>query len=121
MPKTISLVEKLAIKSDDKVFLVNPPKNSPPEFANQAKAVDLADAVVVYASKTAHLDKLIPPIVEGLPPEARLWVCYPKPGKLNTDLGRDTLWTTMKSKGMEGVQLVSVDDTWSAFSFKRVA
>ena len=48
-----------------------------------------------------------------------LWVCYPKPGKLETDLGRDKLWMWMKGRGFEPVKVVSVDDTWSAFSFRK--
>jgi len=36
------------------------------------------------------------------------------------DLGRDSLWAWMKGQSFEGVRLVSVDDTWSAFWFKRV-
>ena len=53
--------------------------------------------------------------------EARLWVAYPKAGKLDTDLNRDTLWPLLEKKGVEGVRLVALDDTWSAMMFRRAA
>ena len=117
MPKAVSLEEKLLLRSDEKVFLVNPPKDVP--FRSVAKSADLADAVVIYAAKSKELEKHIQ-TVKDVPPEARLWVCYPKAGKLDTDLGRDVLWMWMKKQGFDGVRLVSVDDTWSAFWFKRL-
>jgi hypothetical protein len=112
------LADKLALKPDDKVFLVNPPKKAPPSLPGVAKTIDLADAVVVYAVAAKELPSHIG-TVRAVPPDARLWICYPKPGKLDTDLGRDKLWVWMKELGYQGDRLVSVDDTWSAFSFKR--
>jgi hypothetical protein len=116
MPTT--LADKLALKPDDKVFLVNAPKRAPPSVPGVAKAIDLADAVVVYTVVERDLAKHAA-TVKATPPEARLWICYPKAGKLDTDLGRDKLWLWMKELGYQGDRLVSVDDTWSAFSFKR--
>ncbi len=116
MPAT--LADKLALKPDDKVFVVNAPKKAPPSLPGVAKAIDLADAVLVYAVAANELPKHAA-TVQAVPPEARLWICYPKPGKLDTDLGRDKLWAWMKELGFQGDRLVSVDDTWSAFSFKR--
>jgi hypothetical protein len=115
MPTTFA--EKLQIKPDDKVFLINPPRSIPP-FPAVAKAIDLADAVVLYAVRETELPKHAA-AVKSAPPEAQLWICYPKPGKLDTDLGRDKLWMWMKELGYEGDRLVQVDDTWAAFSFKR--
>ncbi len=113
-----SIEAKLLLKPEEHVFVVNPPKAEPLPFQQTTKTMDIADAVVVYAIKQSdlpsHLEK-----VKDVPPEARLWICYPKAGKLGTDLGRDSLWQWMREKGYDGVRLVSVDDTWSAFWFKR--
>ncbi len=111
-----TLASKLLLKDSDKVFLVNPPRDAPPLPA--VKSPDLADAVLLYAVKEADLAKHVG-IAKAMQPEARLWVVYPKAGKLNTDLGRDKLFVWMHEQGLEGVRLVSVDDTWSAFWFKR--
>ena len=110
-------IEKVLFKPDEKVFVINPQKNSP-EMRNPAKALEVADAVVLWATREAHLPKNQEAIDQVLP-GTTLWVCYPKPGKLETDLGRDKLWMWMKGRGFEPVKVVSVDDTWSAFSFKK--
>ena len=110
-------LDKVLFKPDEKVFILNPQKNQP-ELRNAAKAADLADAVVLWATREAHLPRNQDAIEQVLP-GILLWVCYPKPGKLETDLGRDKLWTWMKGRGFEPVRVVSVDDTWSAFSFRK--
>ena len=110
-------LDRTLFKPDEKVFVINPQKNQP-ELRNAAKALDLADAVLLWATREAHLPKNQPSL-EQVPPGTVLWVCYPKPGKLETDLGRDKLWTWMKGRGFEPVRVVSVDETWAAFAFKR--
>jgi hypothetical protein len=110
-------LEKALFKQDEKVYVINPQKNAR-EPRHAAKGVDLADSVLLWATREAHLPKHQQSIEQVLPGTV-LWVCYPKPGKLETDLGRDKLWMWMKDRGFEPVRVVSVDDTWAAFSFKR--
>jgi hypothetical protein len=113
----LPVLDKVLFKPDEKVFVINPQKNGP-EMRNPAKAADLADAVVLWATREAHLPKNEAALTQ-VPSGTPLWVCYPKPGKLETDLGRDKLWMWMKAHGFEGMRVVSVDDTWSAFSFRQ--
>ncbi len=112
MPATLE--SKLLLKPDERLFIINAPKAAPP-IQQVAKDIDLADAVLLFALKQDDVKKQ----VAAVPPQTRLWICYPKAGKLDTDLGRDSLWQLMKDQGYEGVRVVSVDDTWSAFWFKR--
>ncbi len=105
------------IFKDEKVWVINPQKTQP-ELRNRAKAIDIADAVVLWATREAHLPKN-QEAVDQVPSGTVLWVCYPKPGKLETDLGRDKLWMWMKARGFQPLKVLSVDETWSAFSFTR--
>src|SRR5258708_31446611 len=116
MPSLPTLAQ-LAVKNDQKVFLVNPPNGADLPL-NAVKKIDLSDVAVLYAIKQAQLPKYEATLV-ALPPEAKLWVCFPKLGKLDTDLGRDKLWMWMKEKGFQPDKVISIDDTWSAFAFKR--
>ena len=113
---TLPALDRILFKADDKVFVINPQRNAP-VLRNPAKSIDLADAVVLWATREAHLPKNEPALSQ-LPHGTPLWVCYPKPGKLETDLGRDKLFLWMSKKGFESLRIVSVDDTWAAFSFK---
>jgi hypothetical protein len=47
-------------------------------------------------------------------------MCYPKKtSSLKGDLSRDEGWGKLIDAGYEGVAMVSIDDTWSAFRFKK--
>jgi len=115
MPKAKSVAEKLLLKPGMTIAALNAPKDAPP-LGPAAKNVETADAVVVFAVHAADLT-----IPQGMQAKARLWICYPKAGKLGTDLSRDTLWPLLEKRGFEGVRLVAIDDTWSAMAFRRKA
>ena len=115
MPKAKSVAEKLLLKPGMTIATVNAPRDAP-ALGPVAKDVETADAVVVFAVHAAEVK-----IPEGMQAKARLWICYPKAGKLGTDLSRDTLWPLMEKRGFEGVRLVAIDGTWSAMAFRRKA
>jgi len=121
-PKAKSVSDKLLAKGA-KIALVGAPADQrglfdEAEIASDAKKAGL---ILVYAANRTALEKLLGPAVKALGDEARLWVAYPKAGKLETDLNRDTLWPLLEKKGFEGVRLVALDDTWSAMMFRRAA
>jgi len=48
-----------------------------------------------------------------------LWVSYYKgTSKVKTDINRDMIYAYAHTIGLDGVGLVSIDDTWSAMRFK---
>ena len=112
MPKAKNIADKLLLKRGMTIAAVNAPAGIP-DLGPRAKSVKDADAVVVFAAKAKEVA-----VPKAVPQRARLWVCYPKAGKLGTDLSRDTLWPLMEKRGYEGVRLVSIDDTWSAMAFR---
>lgn len=112
-------LDRVLFSPDEKVFVINPQKNQP-ALRNVAKAIDLADSVMLWATREAHLPKYQARLDEVIP-ESLLWVCYPKLGRLETDLGRDKLLMWMKRHGFDAVRLVSIDDTWAAASFRKEA
>jgi hypothetical protein len=116
---TFPAFDKVLFSLEEKVFVINPQKNQP-ALRNPAKAIDLADTVMLWATREAHLPRY-EARMEEVPPESIFWVCYPKLGRLETDLGRDKLLMWMKRHGFEGVRLVSLDDTWAAASFRKEA
>ncbi len=67
----------------------------------------------------SELDAYASKVVNALKDEGLLWICYPKKSaSIKTDLTRDDGWDALKKQGYEGVSLVSVDNTWSAFRFR---
>ncbi len=111
MAKAKTLADKLLLKPGQTVQVVNAPKGlGEVEGAESAKK---GDVVLVYATTSGDVKKHTPKSGE------RLWIAYPKAGRLETDLNRDVLRELAEPLGWEGVRLVSIDDTWSAMMFRR--
>ena|SRR5256885_1513702 len=121
-PKAKSVTDKLLAKGA-KIALIGAPEGQRDLFDSADIAIDAkkAGVVLVYAANKAALEKQLASAVKALGDEARLWVAYPKAGNLDTDLNRDTLWPLLEKKGLEGVRLVALDETWSAMMFRRAA
>jgi hypothetical protein len=60
-------------------------------------------------------EKAIQSVEEG----GLLWICYPKKtSSLYENLSRDEGWGAVTAFDLEGVALISVDETWSAMRFR---
>ncbi len=79
---------------------------------------DHADAVIVFATGRADLDRLTDRFVGAAKRDALTWVAYPKAGQLGTDLNRDVLAELVKAQGVRPVRQVSLDDVWSALRLR---
>ena len=54
-----------------------------------------------------------------LKPESVLWIAFPKgASKIKTDLTRDKGWETVQRMDLKWVNLISVNETWSAFALR---
>ncbi len=119
-----SLADKLLIKPDTTVLMLNAPigyanklEPLPAGVTVSDKRGKAADVVMAFVRDSGELKRL----ASGFPAleeDAVLWVCYPQGGKAGTDLDRDTLNEAMGKHELTGVSLVAVDDTWSAMRFQ---
>jgi hypothetical protein len=77
------------------------------------------DFIQLFVRDSSELEELTAEAARSLKPDGLLWVCYPKGGaKAGTDLNRDVLWQLMSDRGLIGVTLVAIDETWSAMRFR---
>jgi hypothetical protein len=121
----MDLAEKLLIKPDARVLLLNAPigyakKLEPlPSGATVTdKRGKSADVAIAFVRDSAELKRLANGF-HALEEDAILWVCYPKGGaKAGTDLDRDILHAAMQKHELTGVSLVALDETWSAMRFR---
>lgn len=116
----MSLAKKLNLKDGMKVRVVNKPKGvdlGDVQTTTSAKA----DAVLVFVKNKAEVDAKGSPFIEAAKDDKLSWAAYPKAGKLETDLHRDILWQHVEKHGIEGVRLVSLDETWSVMRFRPKA
>jgi hypothetical protein len=85
-----------------------------------------ADQVVLAADGLSDLASMLPGVWDAVAPGGRLWVWYRKGANktkaqgTETPLHRDTLQALLATHEMDGVTLISVDDTWSAMRVKQL-
>ncbi len=118
-----SLAAKLQVKPGFKMLIMNAPQGYTDLLADLPAGAEFTtsgsgtfDFVQVFVYNKADIDKLAPQAIKAVKPGGMLWFSYPKKtGKIKTDIHRDDGWDAVNKAGWEGVRLISVDDTWSAF------
>jgi hypothetical protein len=125
MPES-PLAKKLKLKPGQHAAVLNPPESYLEQLSPLPDGVELAgklqgefDWVQIFVKDKAELDGLIPHVIGALKPESLLWISFPKgTSKIQTDLTRDKGWDTLEQTDLKWVNLVSVDETWSAFALR---
>lgn len=81
-----------------------------------------AQLVFLFARTRDELEARMPPTAAALGPAAALWVFFRKGSRdAGLDMNRDTVWAVAEKVGLRPLGLLSVDDTWSAFRFRRAS
>ena len=121
-----SVAQKLLIKENYKVLLVNEPKDYreilgelPPNVTILTELGGLVDLVQVFLTSKMELETQLRRLKSLLKPKGLLWLTYPKgTAKVKADINRDSIREDAKTLGLEAVAMISVDDTWSAMRLK---
>jgi hypothetical protein len=117
----MELSKKLQVPDDTGVFVTNAPENMRKKLdLKLLTKYEVGAPVLLFAKNAADVQKLGKPAVDSAKADHLSWIAYPKAGKLDTDLNRDKLVELLREKGIEGVRLVSIDETWSAMRFRPV-
>jgi hypothetical protein len=78
------------------------------------------DWVLLFVENRAALEAELPTAAAALASPGTLWIAYPKgSSKRQTDLTRDQGWEVLRGTDLMWLSLVSIDQTWSAFSLRR--
>ena len=126
-----ALLKKLNLKENEKVLLVNVPKNlgemveafkAKAAVKTKYKASDEFTFALLFVTKQIEVDSFaaaIAPLTKG---DAAVWFVYPKGTSKNykCDFNRDTGWKVLGEFGFEPVRMVAIDEDWSALRFRRV-
>jgi hypothetical protein len=126
MPTATPLAQKLKMKPGQRAIVVNAPEGYLKDLGRLPDRVEVAekltgkfDWIQLFVKNKAELEKILPRVARALKPESTLWISYPKgTSKIQTDLTRDKGWESLKDADLMWVNLISVNDTWSAFSLR---
>ena len=121
-----TLAAKMKVKPGYRLAVINSPDGYLEELGELPTGAELRqelrgkfDWIHVFVRNKAELEKAVPGILRALKPESLLWISYPKgSSKIQTDLTRDRGWDSLKDADLKWINLISVDDTWSAFSLR---
>lgn len=121
-----ALAKKLKLKAGARAAIINPPEGYLDELAPLPDEVQVVDHIEgefdwiqVFATNKAEFERIGPEAIAALRPESMLWISFPKgSSKVQTDLTRDKGWESIHDVDLRWVNLVSVNDTWSAFSLR---
>lgn len=126
MPPAATLAAKLKLKANLRAAVWHAPEGYLDELGPLPEGVTIAthlrgqfDWVQVFVKTQDEINALAPKAVAALRPTGLLWISFPKSSsKLQTDLTRDKGWEALHPFDLLWVNLVSVNDTWSAFAMR---
>jgi len=117
------LAKKMKLKPGARAAVINAPENYLGEFAHDSEISQMLrgtfDWIQIFVRNKAELDKLVPKAAKALGPDSILWISFPKgSSKIQTDLTRDKGWENLQALNLKWTNLISVNETWSAFSLR---
>lgn len=123
MQKMIS--EKMGITTGAFVLLIEAPVDAlaaielPAVTMATAPSGQLFDHVIFFVQYQAVMDRRFPDLMQSLAAGGKLWVAWPKGGRLGTDLKIKDVIRIGYSHGLVESMNVRIDDTWTALKFTR--
>jgi hypothetical protein len=125
------IIKKLQYKLQEEVLIVDAPDEFKDVLADwkktanihiEAKGKKSFSFALVFVKTETDVAKAAKKYIKLLEPDAVCWMAYPKKTskKYKADITRDQGWSALGELGYEGVSMISVDDDWSAFRFRKV-
>ena len=125
-----SVFEKLNLKQQPEILVINAPSSFEPELAALKGVVILRDPkkvkavafALAFATTQAEVDALSKTLAGKAEGDALIWFAYPKgtSKRYKCEFNRDTGWAAMRAAGFDTVRQVAIDEDWSALRFRRV-
>lgn len=124
-----TVAEKMYIKPGMQIGLFNAPDDLSDLLGELPDGVDISenlegvevDLILGFMEDKSMLETYLSSLKEAIKTDGSLWIAYQKgssPG--NTELSRDTIYDFAQSIDLKGVGMVSIDEDWSGFRFKKV-
>lgn len=121
-----ALAKKMKLKPGARAAIINAPEGYQAELTPLPEGVEVKDQlegefdwIQLFATSQAEFEDIGPDAIAALRSESMLWISFPKgSSKIQTDLTRDKGWDSLKGVDLRWVNLVSVNDTWSAFALR---
>jgi hypothetical protein len=122
MPES-AIAKKMKLKPGLKAAVINAPEMYLDDLHHNVEMSSRLsgkfDWIQIFVKNKAELDALAPKAAKALKPESMLWISFPKGvSKTQTDLTRDKGWDILRNLDLKWINLISVNEMWSAFSLR---
>jgi hypothetical protein len=120
-----SLAQKLGIKEDSRITILNPPDNYHEILGKLPRNVSLAktfkgplDFIHFFTKEKVELERMFPILKQELSKSGMLWISWPKgSSKTATDLNENVVREIGLKNHLVDVKVIAVDETWSGLKF----
>jgi hypothetical protein len=120
-----SLIQKLGIKPDNMLIILNPPENYAQTLGELPENVTVADTLLpgldfvhFFTTNRAVLEVEFPTLKDAIAQEGMLWISWPKRASgVETDLDGNIIREIGLANGLVDVKVCAVDDVWSGLKF----
>jgi hypothetical protein len=122
MPES-PLAKKMKLRSGLNASVINAPENYMDELRHDTAISPTLngkfDWIQIFVRSKTELEALVPKAAKALKTESILWISFPKgASKIQTDLTRDNGWDILRNLDLKWINLISVNEMWSAFSLR---
>ena len=115
------LPQKLGLKPNEQVVLINAPKNYADLLGEIPSGIDFSERmkagvrfVHLFATKRSELQKKLVTFRRQLAEDGTLWVSWPKKSAgVPTDVTEDVIRAVALPLGFVDIKVCAVDETWS--------
>ena len=121
-----SLTSKLKIKEGTRILPIHPPDDYAknlgelPGGARIIRSGQSADQIHWFVKNRKQMEDELSKVLDLLKNEVVCWIFYPKGSSgIQTDLTRDKGWELLLKQDLQWINLISFDDTWSAFGMRH--
>ena len=121
------LVQKLGIKPEMRIAIVNAPRGYgrllgklPERVVRKARVDGPLDFIQVFTNSKSELERRFAALERSLAPAGMLWISWPKKASgVTTDLTEDVIRGVGLAHGLVDVKVAAVDEVWSGLKFVR--
>ena len=118
MPKQV--YEKMGITETQQVLVIDGPTEAVAaiELPSITESPDLAfDHIILFTKSQSDLNKRFPQYKQRINASGKLWVAWPKAGRLGTNLNIKEVIRIGYNHGLVESTNLRIDDTWTALKF----
>jgi len=119
------LTKKLGIKENQRLALLNSPKDFLPELGDLPEGTSIVtrvtaplDLALLFVDRERVLEKQFAPLAKKLSPNGMIWIAWPKKSSgVPTDLIFDRVQRIGLDSGLVDVKICAINETWSGLKF----